>query len=351
MLGFGLSKTFWLLFFYRCIQGACNGNIGNFLDISHYSLASNDSKTFSLWDLLFGVLLLPFTPHRWFLVNPAAKWPDTLGKIEILREHPYLLPCLVAGSIAFLSFVFAFFGLKETLPSALERRRNTPQSASPQSTPPPMRELLTKPVLIALTSHGLLYFCNMANDALVPLFFATPIQFGGLGLKPHDIGLILSICGISNALVQAFFGGRIIRHFGARRIFIAGFCGLAVEFAMYMLIGFLARRAGRVDVMVGLALACQLSCTFVIYFSFATTALFIMDAAPSRASLGSVNGLSQMVGTLLRSMAPSFASSLFALSAEHHLVGGNFVYIVLVVVALGAVRCSMLLPRQLDLKK
>ncbi|KAF8208548.1 hypothetical protein K438DRAFT_1754433 [Mycena galopus ATCC 62051] len=210
-----------------------------------------------------------------------------------------------------------------------------------------MRELLTKPVLIALTSHGLLYFCNMANDALVPLFFATPIQFGGLGLKPHDIGLILSICGISNALVQAFFGGRIIRHFGARRIFITG----STEFAMYMLIGFLTRRAGRVDVIVGLQLACQLNCMFVIYLSFATTALFIMDAAPSRASLGSVNGLSQMVGTMLRSMAPSFASLLFALSAEHHLVGGNFVYIMLVVVALGAVRCSMLLPRWLDLKK
>jgi hypothetical protein len=46
-----------------------------------------------------------------------------------------------------------------------------------------MRDLLIRPVLIALTSYGLLHFCSMSNDALVPLFFATPISLGGLGLK------------------------------------------------------------------------------------------------------------------------------------------------------------------------
>jgi hypothetical protein len=49
----------------------------------------------------------------------------------------------------------------------------------------------------------------------------------------------------------------------------------------------------------------------------------------------------------LRSIAPTFASSLFALSVEHHIAGGNMVYIVLIAVALGAVRWSLLLPRTL----
>lgn len=47
------------------------------------------------------------------LANPAAKWPDTLGKIALLREHPYFLPCAVAACIALSSFAFAFIGLRE----------------------------------------------------------------------------------------------------------------------------------------------------------------------------------------------------------------------------------------------
>lgn len=44
---------------------------------------------------------------------PAPRWPDTLGKIEFLREHPYFLPSATAALIAFLSFTVAFLGLRE----------------------------------------------------------------------------------------------------------------------------------------------------------------------------------------------------------------------------------------------
>ncbi|KAJ7352333.1 major facilitator superfamily multidrug-resistance, DHA1 sub-family [Mycena albidolilacea] len=366
MLGFGISKTFWSLFFFRCIQGACNGNIGvTKTVINEISDPSNIADIFSIMPLVWSVASTMAPLIGGVLSNPATKWPSTLGKFEILREHPYLLPCVVSGSIALLAFGIAFAGLKESLPSIVARRRkNTAPVAETdpllptvphdsQNAPPPIRDLLIRPVFIALANHGLLCFCHMGNDALVPLFFATPISLGGLGLRPQDIGLILSICGICNALVQVFFGGWVIRRFGPRRVFIAGFCTLVIQFAMYPLIGFLVRRAGRVDAVAGIALAFQLSGTFVLYFSYAATLLFTMDAAPSRASLGSVNGLAQMVGTVFRSLAPSFSSSLFALSAEHHLAGGNLVYIVLGVATLGAVRCSLLLPRKLgsDSKK
>ncbi|KAJ7841404.1 major facilitator superfamily multidrug-resistance, DHA1 sub-family [Mycena olivaceomarginata] len=366
MLGFGLSKTFWSLFFFRCIQGACNGNLGVAKTvINEISDPSNIADIFSIMPLVWSIATIMAPLIGGVLSNPATKWPSTLRKFDILREHPYLLPCVVSGSIALLAFGIAFAGLKESLPSIVARRRKNTAAAAEtdpllptaphdsQNAPPPIRDLLIRPVFIALANHGLLCFCHMGNEALVPLFFATPISLGGLGLRPQDIGLILSICGICNALIQAFFGGWVIRRFGPRRVFIAGFCTLVIQFAMYPLIGFLVRRAGRVDAVAGIALAFQLSGTFVLYFSFAATLLFTMDAAPSRASLGSVNGLAQMVGTVFRSLAPSFSSSLFALSAEYHLAGGNLVYIVLGVATLGAVRCSLLLPRKLgsDSKK
>ncbi|KAJ7039690.1 major facilitator superfamily multidrug-resistance, DHA1 sub-family [Mycena alexandri] len=373
MLGFGLSKKFWFLFVFRCIQGICNGNIGvSKTVINEISDSTNIADIFSIMPLVWavGVTIAPFIGG--VFSNPAAKWPETLGKLQILIDHPYYLPCLIAGSVAFLSFVLALVGLNEvgsimmqhvlgiygvfqTLPSIIARRRGSPPidtdpllPAPPQGTqeaPLPVRELLTRPVLIAMANHGLLYFCNMSNDSLIPLFFSTPISLGGLGLKPYDIGLIMGLCGFCNAIIQLLFGGRLIRRYGPRRMFMLGICAIFTAFTMYPLMSFLAQRAGRVDSAVLAVLACQLSCSFLIYFAYSSMMILIMDAAPTPASLGSVNGLSGTVGTLFRSLAPSFASSLFAFSAEHQILGGNMVYFVLMVITLGALRCASLLPR------
>ncbi|KAK7032778.1 MFS domain-containing protein [Favolaschia claudopus] len=363
MFGFGLSKTFWLLLFFRCIQGVCNGNIGvTKTVINEIADATNIADIFSMGPLVWSIAGTIAPLIGGVLSNPATKWPNTFGKIEVFRSHPYFLPCAVAGCIALASFAIAFIGLKEASLARKHKKgraqetdpllpEEPPHEEEPHAPPPPLRDLLTPPVLLALTTHGALHFSNMANDALVPLFFATPIKLGGLGLRPQDIGLILSVVGICNAIVQGLFGGRIIRYFGPRRIFIAGFYCLAVEFAMYPLVSSLAHRAGRVNGVVLLALGCQLSTTFVIYLAYACTNLFVMDSAPSRSSLGSVNGLSQMIATLLRSIGPSFASSLFALSVEHQIAGGFLVYIVLVSAALGAVQFAYRLPSKLQLKK
>lgn len=47
------------------------------------------------------------------LSQPAVQWPETLGKIEYLRNHPYFLPCFAAAMIAFLTFLSAVVGLRE----------------------------------------------------------------------------------------------------------------------------------------------------------------------------------------------------------------------------------------------
>ncbi|KAJ7469905.1 hypothetical protein B0H11DRAFT_1920245 [Mycena galericulata] len=228
----------------------------------------------------------------------------------------------------------------ETLPSAVARAKSkrrasretdpllsTVESADFPETEPtapaPLRQLITRPVLIAVLNHAFLDFCSMPYDALLPLVYATPIGLGGLGLTPYSIGLLMGLCGISNAFVQGLFGGRIIRYVGLRRIYT----------------GFFAARAGSVDGTVIAILAVQLNSSFFVYLGYphglnfdtkrATTILFIIDSAPDKANIGSVNGLVQMVGTILRAVAPSFASSLFALSIKNNLAGGYLVYIIL----------------------
>ncbi|KAJ7604167.1 major facilitator superfamily domain-containing protein [Mycena polygramma] len=364
MLAFGLSRTFWMLLSLRFAQGALNGNLGVAKTMmNEISDPSNVADVFStlllMWSL--GATLSPFVGG--VLANPATKWPDTFGKIELLRTHPYFLPCAVSASIAFSSFAFAFFGLRETLPSAVEWARQR-QNTSPTETdlllpaqntavPAPLDkalpflQLLTPPVRISMLNHGLLCFCDMAYGALLPLVYATPIEFGGLGLRPYDIGLIMGLVGITNAIIQALLGGSLIRYFGARRVFNAAFCAFVAVFSLYPLLTILARRAGRVDSAVIAVLVLQLSCNSVLYFAFGATMLFIMDSAPNRANVGAVTGLSQMVGTVPRALAPAVTSSLFALSTKHNLVGGHLVYIFLIGVACVGFRCSLLLPRQL----
>jgi hypothetical protein len=54
----------------------------------------------------------------------------------------------------------------------------------------------------------------------------------------------VGFCGISNAVVQIFLGGRAIRYFGSRRVFTAAFWALMFVSSWHPLLTFLARRLG-----------------------------------------------------------------------------------------------------------
>ncbi|KAJ7116549.1 MFS general substrate transporter [Mycena epipterygia] len=362
MLGFGLSKRFWSLVVFRCMQGAFNGNIGVSKSVmAEISDSTNVAEIYSLLPFMWtvGVTIGPLIGGT--LANPAQRYPDTLGKIHIFREFPYLLPCATAGALAFGAFVFGFLGLKETLPSAIARQKKSqqgteaepllpdhtvsPPADSTTDTVPPLRDLFIRPVFIALLNHGFLCFCQMSYDVLIPLVYATPIELGGLGLSPLYIGRIMGLCGFLNVFTQTLLSAKAIRRFGPRSIFITAFCCLSFSFLSYPFLNYFARRAGKVDPAVIVVIILQLSSSFVIFPTFACTQIFIVDSAPTQNSLGGVNGLAQMVSSTLRSIAPSVAASLFSTSVSHHLLGGNFVFFVLCGIALCGVRASLLLPK------
>jgi hypothetical protein len=72
--------------------------------------------------------------------------------------------------------------------------------------------------------------------------------------------------------------------------------------------------------------------------------LMVIENAPSRLLLGSVNGVAQMVTSGSRALAPAFASSLFSLSIQRNLLGGYAVYYIFVVLAAVVVQGSRYLP-------
>lgn len=76
-----------------------------------------------------------------------------------------------------------------------------------------------------------------------------------------------------------------------------------------------------------------------------TIFLFIRSAAPTREALGATNGVAQTMASFMRTVGPVCATSLYAVSREHQLLGGNLVYVVLLLVTAVTLSASFLLPK------
>jgi L-cystine uptake protein TcyP (sodium:dicarboxylate symporter family) len=72
--------------------------------------------------------------------------------------------------------------------------------------------------------------------------------------------------------------------------------------------------------------------------------MYISSAAPNRRSLGATNGIAQMMASIQRTIGPAASASLFAFSLENNVLGGNFVYVVLLVIVLAGLGVAVQLP-------
>ena len=77
--------------------------------------------------------------------------------------------------------------------------------------------------------------------------------------------------------------------------------------------------------------------------------VMVQDISPSKSALGAMNGLAQAVASGSRGLGPSFASSLYAISLQRHLAGGNAVYYILLAIVACGIRLSFTLPKQFRL--
>lgn len=73
--------------------------------------------------------------------------------------------------------------------------------------------------MIPIVNYGTLALVEISLFVLIPLFYSSPIEIGGLGFPPSVIGTCLAIFGIANGTVQALFAARIIERVGPKRLF------------------------------------------------------------------------------------------------------------------------------------
>ena len=231
--------------------------------------------------------------------------------------------------------------------------------------PLPVRQLLIPKVIIAAGNYAFLAIVDITLRAIQPVFYSTPIELGGLGMEPQTIGAILSLYGIINGLTQIFLFGRIHDRFGTKRVYTVGIASVLPVFALFPFINAVARVEGFSRTVWALAIG-QSLLSIIINFSYGKhyfahalatfvslhppstgcVFIFITASAPNRASLGTVNGMAQMIVSIMRTIGPATANSLFSLSInpERHLMGGYFVYVVLSLIVCVALYVATLLP-------
>lgn len=102
----------------------------------------------------------------------------------------------------------------------------------------------------------------------MPLIYSTPINLGGLGLSPYQIGLIMGIWGFLNAFVQINLLGKVIKKYGASRVYRISYSCFFVCFLTYPTSTYLARRNGGVGVGTWISILVQLSFQFFLYMGY-----------------------------------------------------------------------------------
>ncbi|KAG5644659.1 hypothetical protein DXG03_008041 [Asterophora parasitica] len=337
MTSFGLSRNFWMLLISRCAQGVFNGNVG--VAKSMMVEISDPADVPIAFGWLPAMWSTGITLGKNQLVAPTSS-NGCFGrkKSESLREAPLLAD--VGNNVR-------DYG---TLSASEDEGRILGPDFAP---PPPFRSLLTRSLLIPLANHGFYCFLDQSHQVLLPLMLSTSIPLGGLGFDSLTIGLIMGTWGICNAIFQVLAFGRVVRWLGPRRTYILCFAFFATTFSGYPLMSILAKTTGHVNSKVWIVLVAQLSLHCLACMAYGCAQLFILDAAPGNAALGAVNGLSQMMSSVVRTMAPTIASSLFSISLQQKIVGGYMVYCVIIGIVLAGWSMSLLLPPTLrgQLKK
>jgi len=353
---FGFSRTFATIIFSRCLHGAMKGNIGVVKSaMAEITDETNAARGFSLIQMSssVGYVIGPLIGGT--LSRPADRWPRLFSNI-VWVKYPYLLPCLVAAIHCCVLWVITALFLRETITYTRRINSDILQEEEPSDTmnasrnytekPPPLRALLTQPVLLSVANYAMVALLEMVCLALIPLVWSTSVEFGGLGLSPVSIGSWLSVYGCMDGIFQFAVFPRVVWRFGLRRVFITCIASCAVVIIMFPLENFVLRHGGSTMALRSLIFV-QLLSYSTLRMGYCAVLMYSSSAVPSNRSLGAVNGLARTVASIECMFGPVVADSLFAFSITNNVLGGNFVYVVLLTLVWGGLYLAAKLPRHM----
>ncbi|KIK33021.1 hypothetical protein CY34DRAFT_18656 [Suillus luteus UH-Slu-Lm8-n1] len=370
MLWFGLSRTYLSLLLSRVICGAFNGESSiiksMMMDITD---ATNLPKAYGYMPLpsMLASIIGPLAGGS--LSRPADRFPGIFGQSQLLKTYPYLLACTVPALCSTIVWLVLYFRYKEAssvptrapLWEAIKQRFSqwsyakrfalsnnallSSEEANSEEVPSkslPLRAVLTPKVLTVSANSGVVTLFVFGIGKLLQLFYATPIELGGVSLDPPHIGFIFATGAFADGIFQLLFYARLHDRLGARVIYMAGLGSGIPVIILFPVINALTRAHG-MSFIVWFAIGVQRALIMIMDMCFPCIGLFVRAAAPSRASIGATNGIVQLVNGVARIIAPGCAV-VFSYSMQE---GRDawLVYYFYAVLAFVAIGTSMALPR------
>lgn len=266
---------------------------------------TNESRAFSFFPLMLnaGTLVAAYVGGEFS--NVAIKHPWLSN--ALFARYPYLLPNLIAGAFPLISAIICFFWLEETLPSrssgkvklhadidadqgAIADAAIPPDLSGVDEGPAPRGEIFNKRVNIIMFSFGVLSLMGSAILGIHPLFCFTPTQDGGLNFREKQIGDAMSIRSISVLIVQVVAFPWLQPRVGTWRLYRILMFFWIPTFLCLPLCNLLAR--GDDYVGVWSLLTFSMICGAIANMAFVCNLLIVNEAAPTRRSLGAINGTS-----------------------------------------------------------
>lgn len=230
LIGFGVEIVLITLFCARILDGITGGNISIAQAyIADTTTPENRARGMGIIGAAFGL---------GFMLGPA------LG--GLLSTISLSTPAFVAACISFISVIFGFFALPESLPP--ERRRRVPIiQMNPVSR---LRGVLVnqrlRPLLIGMF---LIYVAFAGLQSNFAVFTDSRFGFDAL-----DNAMLFAFIGLVAVIVQGFLMRSLAPHFGEERLVLSGLMLMAATFGLiavvpqawmlYPVIGLLAAGSG-----------------------------------------------------------------------------------------------------------
>ena len=237
---------------------------------------------------------------------------------------------------------------------------------SPHKIPLSFHELLIAPVLLACRSYASFTILNISFCTVLPVYLATPINMGGLGLDPPTIRTILALM-VLGGILQLLFFAPLHNRLGRKTLFLAMISLFIPIAALFPTMNHVTQVYGMTHLawfLISLqifffACAVQVSRSVsypqypglaqsgsnLILFSGATY-IYINASALNHTSVGATIGLLQLLMSVMSTVGPSAINSAFALGIQKQVMGGYFAYWLMVGMAAISLAIGVVLPKK-----
>ncbi|KIM53225.1 hypothetical protein SCLCIDRAFT_1223004 [Scleroderma citrinum Foug A] len=306
-----------------------------------------------------------FVPIAWYLGTTIGVFPAIFGNFSFLKEYLYFLPCFVSAAYAVICWFIVALLLKETIKAQMSpteyfighchKSRASCEDSSTvtedaviidgRKDPLSFRELLTAPVLIAAGSYASFAILKISFCTMFPIYLATPMEMGGLGLDPPVMGTILAAVGISASAFQLLLFPPLYNRLGASNIFLIVISLFFPIAALFPIVSRVGQEHG-LNNLVWLLIGIQILLFTFTNFALSVSFVYVNSAAPNRTSIGAMTGFAQMVVSGMCGIGPSAINSAFALGIQKHVMGGHFAYWMMAGMAAVSLAIGAALPKR-----